>query len=229
MDSDQDKDSPSLIKALLRAFLEMQDKLHLMTVAAAVGGLLPLLDTLWSKVSDWGITAGVIGVAVAVLANALVDRSSSTLLIRTVILRRRLARLNISYRTKPKEVAMSLTYLGHLRRSSASTKIALALAASCSAIAHLRYPDHSLLPIALICTAVLALILLKEMIVEFRVRHGYFGTTRAEAKDLIAFMIKNAKDIDFHDDSGSLRKALLPQDKEVSGHGIALSPGQVQP
>lgn len=229
MASDQDEESRSFIKVLVRLILEAQEKLHLVSIAAAVAAVLPVIDRLWSNASDWGITAGVIGVAVSVLANALVDRSRSALLIRTLIIRRRLIRLNISSRPKPKEVAISLTYLGHLRRSSASTKIALALAASFGAVAHLRYPDLSLLPIALVCTSILALILLKEMIVEFRVRRGYFGTTRSEAKDLIAFMIANARDIDFHDDSGTLRKALIPQERELGSLGTALAPGQVHP
>ena len=212
----------------MRLILVVQDKLHLMSAAVALGALLPMIDTFWSKASDWGITAGVVAVAVSVLANALFDRSSSTILIRTLLIRRRLVRLNISSRPKPNEVAISLTYLGHLRRSSATPKIVLALAASTSAVAHLRYPDLSLLPIALVCTTILALISLKEMLVEFRVRRGYFGTTRSEAKDLIAFMIANAKDIDFHDDSGALRRALIPQTKEPGSLGTALAPGQVQ-
>jgi hypothetical protein len=186
-----------------------------------------MVDLLWAKLSDWGVAVAVVGVAFSVVTSALLDRSSLAVLARTVIIRRQLVRLNVAFRPKAKDLAISLTYLNHIKRGNALTKIALAIAAASSALAHVRYPDLSLLPIALVSTTVLALVLLKEILVEYRVRHGYFGTTRAEARDLIAFIVANAKDIDFHDDSGTLRNALIPEKEKPASSNTELVPGQV--
>jgi hypothetical protein len=233
MESDREGSPPSLFKALVKLLVQMEEKLHIITVGASAGALLPLIiEKVTDKNHDFGMTAGIIGLtvaAVAAIVGALVDRSTSVTVIRASIIGKKIIGINIAHRPKPKEVAISLTYLNHLKRSSASTKAALAITSLMGVVVHLRlrHTDPTFLSVAMACTVTLALIQLKETLLEYRVRKGYFGTTRSEAKALIAFMVTNAKDIDFHDDSGSLRKALTPEKGNAAGSSSIVAPGQV--
>lgn len=66
-----------------------------------------------------------------------------------------------------------------------------------------------LLPFALL--VFLTLLIIKEQLLEYRIRKGIFGTNRTEAKALIEFLIKNSEDIDFTDSNGNIRRVLLPK------------------
>ena len=61
--------------------------------------------------------------------------------------------------------------------------------------------------------ALLSLLIVKEVLIEYRIKKGIFGTNRTEARALIEFIIKNSEDIDFTDSNGNLRRALLPESK----------------
>ena len=65
----------------------------------------------------------------------------------------------------------------------------------------------------MLSSGVLGLLFLKEALLEYRIRNGYFGTNRSEARELIEFLVKNSDDIDFTDGSGKLRRALEPENQ----------------
>jgi hypothetical protein len=228
MDPNHNEERHSFVDELMEGLTRVIGRLPVFAIVAVVGALFPLVDLLLLAKSDWSLYFGVAGVAFVAIINVVSERWSAKLLSEAIAFQYRLINREGLSRPKMKEVAISLTFLSHLKRRNAGAKIALAFAASISAISQLRYPDASLLSIAIACTFVLALILVKEALVEFRIRKGYFGTTRSEVKDLIAFMVANAKDIDFHDDSGALRKALIPYCDEQPNGEAPFIPGGVQ-
>lgn len=73
------------------------------------------------------------------------------------------------------------------------------------------YPQWDLLKFSIICIVTLGLIILKESIVEFRIKKGWFGTNKIEAKALIDFLVNNSDDIDFTDGNGKLKRTLFPE------------------
>ncbi|MGX9726058.1 MAG: hypothetical protein ACTFAK_01685 [Candidatus Electronema sp. VV] len=61
----------------------------------------------------------------------------------------------------------------------------------------------------------LIILTVKELLTKYRIRKGLFGTNRAEARELIDFIIKNSDNLDFTDSNGNLRRALLPEEKDA--------------
>ncbi len=60
------------------------------------------------------------------------------------------------------------------------------------------------------------LLIARELLAEYRIRKGLFGTNRTEARELIDFIIKNSDNLDFTDSNGNLRRALLPEAKDAA-------------
>lgn len=117
-----------------------------------------------------------------------------------------------------KEIAISLTYLFNLKEKNYLTKISLVFFAVALALLD-YYSQWVLLNYSIICIVTLALIIIKELIVEFRIKKGWFGTNKIEAKALIEFLISNSDDIDFTDGNGKLKRVLFPEStpsKEVA-------------
>lgn len=110
-----------------------------------------------------------------------------------------------------KEIAISLTYLFNLKKENYKTKIYLVFSAVILVLLNYYYPHWDLLNFSIICIVVLGLIIIKESIVEFRIRKGWFGTNKIEAKALIDFLINNSDDIDFTDGNGKLKRTLFPE------------------
>ncbi len=109
------------------------------------------------------------------------------------------------------DVALSLTYLGHLKRSYWSLKLILSLCVGFFFGLSWIFPQMNLSFLPVILFSFIILLIFKEQLLEYRIRNGLFGTNRTEAKALIEFIIKNSEDIDFTDSNGNLRRALLPE------------------
>lgn len=127
--------------------------------------------------------------------------------------------LSENKRVTVKEIAISLTYLFNLKKKNRLTKILLVLCGITLALLNNYYSEWNLLKLSMICIATWGLIVLKETIVEFRIRKGWFGTNKYEAKVLINFLIKNSDDIDFTDGNGKLKRTLFP-DTTSSQEGV---------
>lgn len=127
--------------------------------------------------------------------------------------------LSENKRVTVKEIAISLTYLFNLKKKNRLTKILLVLCGITLALLNNYYSEWNLLKLSMICIATWGLIVLKETIVEFRIRKGWFGTNKYEAKVLINFLIKNSNDIDFTDGNGKLKRTLFP-DTTSSQEGV---------
>ena len=225
MDSDQDNEFPSLMNLLIRLMVNSRIIfiVAMFSISLGVSLFLEFIDQgdLFSFFRKLAI-----GFSCAFLVEETLTIFGVARKARTILLLRRV-RKSIGMKGRSKEIAISVTYLNHLRRRNGATKATLALAGLLSAGAQIHYPDFQLLPIAIVCTVVLSLITLKEVLIEYRVREGFFGTTRSEAKELIAFMVNHAKDIDFHDDNGTLRQALIPRNGELISPDTVVIPGRV--
>lgn len=82
----------------------------------------------------------------------------------------------------------------------------------CSMILYFLQRVTIIMPVLLFLFVVL--VLFKDQLFEFRIKKGLFGTNRAEARELIDFIIKNSDNLDFTDSNGNLRRALLPEAEE---------------
>lgn len=119
------------------------------------------------------------------------------------------------------DLALSITYLNHLKQGHIGVKSALLLSVVTFSIAAHYLGIDSLRGIALLPLIPLALLTFQELVVEHRIRNGLFGDNPVEAKAMINFMIQNAEDIDFTDNNGKLRKALVPTvEKEGKSAGL---------
>ncbi|RWX48247.1 hypothetical protein VT98_11713 [Candidatus Electrothrix communis] len=110
-----------------------------------------------------------------------------------------------------KELALSLTYLRHSKRNNTKLKLILFLCTGIFFGLSWKFPQINLSILPFVLLAFLSLLIVKERLVEYRIRKGLFGTNRTETKALIDFIIKNSDDIDFNDSNGNLRRALLPE------------------
>ena len=122
-------------------------------------------------------------------------------------------------------MALSFTYLENQKKKHSNIKLALLTCSVALVLLNFMLPALDLLDLATASIAVLGLLVLKETVVEYRIRNGLFGTTRSEARELIDFIVKHSDDIDFTDDGGNLRKVLLPEESKPNelkpqfGHG----------
>ncbi|CAK8716763.1 hypothetical protein GMJAKD_05940 [Candidatus Electrothrix aarhusensis] len=110
-----------------------------------------------------------------------------------------------------KEVALSITYLRHLKRGNWKLKLALFICTGIFFGLSWKLPQINLSVLSIVLLGLISLLITKELLVEYRIRKGLFGTNRMEARALIKFIIKNSDDIDFTDSNGNLRRALLPE------------------
>ncbi|WP_417915461.1 hypothetical protein [Candidatus Electronema sp. JM] len=72
----------------------------------------------------------------------------------------------------------------------------------------------------------LSILITKELLIEYRIKRGLFGTNRTEARELIDFIIKNSDNLDFTDSNGNLRRALLPEAKDAVEERISGTLGE---
>ncbi|WP_151800191.1 hypothetical protein [Acinetobacter nosocomialis] len=122
----------------------------------------------------------------------------------------KLLKLSVNKKATVKEIAISLTYLFYVKKKNYLTKIILILCGLTLGLLNIYYSEWHLLKLSIICIVAWGLIVLKEDIVEFRIRKGWFGTNKYEAKALIDFLINNSDDIDFTDGNGKLKRTLFP-------------------
>lgn len=196
-----------------------------------VGAVMPLLFKVFGEDSNIPVVVLISAVAIYFVLNVVTDRLTHSILdieISVASVTVRLVRLAISERVvAAKEVALSLTYLKKLKERHSEIKLALLACATLLVIFSFRFPDLVLLQFATVSIAALGLLVLKEAVVEYRIRNGLFGTTRFEARELIDFIVKNSDDIDFTDSNGNLRKALLPEETKRRDMKPQFSPGGV--
>ena len=114
------------------------------------------------------------------------------------------------------ELALPLIYLRHLKGANLKFQIILFLCTGIFFGLSWKFPQINLSTLPFVLLALLSLLIVKEVLIEYRIKKGIFGTNRTEAKALIEFIIKNSDDIDFTDSNGSLRRALLPAAEPAS-------------
>jgi signal transduction histidine kinase len=114
------------------------------------------------------------------------------------------------------ELALPLIYLRHLKGANWKFQIILFLCTGIFFGLSWKFPQINLSTLPFVLLALLSLLIVKEVLIEYRIKKGIFGTNRTEARALIEFIIKNSDDIDFTDSNGSLRRALLPAAEPAS-------------
>jgi hypothetical protein len=113
-----------------------------------------------------------------------------------------------------RKIALSLTYFSHLRRQHVYSKLTLLSVALCAVGLGLILENTQSLSLAGISLASLALLIIKEFVVGYRVSKGFFGSTESEARDLVQFIMENANEIDFTDGDGKRRPPLVTEPQQ---------------
>lgn len=119
--------------------------------------------------------------------------------------------------------ALSSTYLAHFRKHNRIIRIVL----GSLSLALFILPWLGLaatIPAANLCAGFFVIVALKEAVVGYRVSRGFFGSTDAEARTLIRFLVENSDRIDFDDFNGRRRPAFEQTPPEEPG---TLSTGAV--
>lgn len=127
---------------------------------------------------------------------------------------------------KAKEFAISITYLINLKRKNIKIKVFLWISIFTFILLNFYFSDSELLIFSIILASTLFLISIKELIVEFRIKKGWFGTNKVEAKALIDFLIANSDEIDFTDNDGKLKRSLFP-DSTLEQQTKTVTPSEV--
>lgn len=107
--------------------------------------------------------------------------------------------------------ALSLTYYKHVKRQTLYPKIGLIAVALCGVACWMFLDDLRPLKIAAVAVACFLLMLVREAVLRFRVENGYFGGTESEVRDFLEFITKRRGEIDFTDQGGKRRPALVPE------------------
>lgn len=228
---DKENERPSLLVKLAKAVAPLVHGARLSMALSVVGAALPLFLMFFGE--DFTTLFGflILGVSSYFALNIITDRLAKSFLdveISTFSVTVRLVGLAIAERTAAaKEMALSLTYLGKLKKRHSNIKLALLACAAALVVLSFRFPELDLLEFATVSIAALGLLVLKEAVVEYRIRNGLFGSTRSEARDLIDFLVKNSDDIDFTDSNGNLRKSLLPEESKRGKMKPHVTPGGV--
>lgn len=126
-----------------------------------------------------------------------------------------------------REFAISLIYLKHLKKKHRPLKFILLIFSVTLATFASKYGNNDLISLVIVAILLFVLIELKEVIIEYRIHKGWFGTTCTEARDMINFLIENAADIDFTDTNGKPRRTLFPEEPKVSDASCDVVHGEV--
>lgn len=110
-----------------------------------------------------------------------------------------------------RDIAISMTYLKRVKiRYSRLSIFLLISGAAFYALVHvfeLGAVDNLVFAPLTLC----GFFLLKEAVLEYRIKNGVFGTNAYEVRAIITFLLENAEDIDFTDSSGKPKRVLLPE------------------
>lgn len=107
--------------------------------------------------------------------------------------------------------SISHEYLKHLKKQYFWPKMGLLAATLCAVAGWLFLQDMRLLKLAAVAFGCLVLLMIREVVIGLRVANGYFGTTESEVRDFIQFITAHCDHIDFTDESGKRRPALVPE------------------
>lgn len=107
--------------------------------------------------------------------------------------------------------ALSYRYLDHVKRKYFIPKFAL-LAVTVAGVAGWMFlQDVRPLKVAAVAFACFLLLTIREAVIGFRVVSGYFGSTESEVRDFVKFITTHRGDIDFTDQGGKRRPALVQE------------------
>lgn len=107
--------------------------------------------------------------------------------------------------------AISKDYFKHLRKKYLLPKIALLATALCGVAGYLFLQDDRLLQVSGIAFGCFSLLWIREVVVGLRIKHGYFGSTESEVRDFVTYISRYRDEIDFTDEGGKRRPALVPE------------------
>jgi len=211
------------MKHIVETVAKLSSSLFLHSVYVIFSSFAAIVVMFKSSVLGWHLWI-VIGFGAAFLLLEIVttwfiSSTVSTVYLRSAVLHitvRKISKYRLRGNAAVENIALSITYLNHLKADHISLKMALLLA-TVIFVAIGRYLElETVSSISLVPLIPLALIMVQEIVVEYRIRNGLFGSNAQEAKAMIEFMVRNAEDIDFTDGNGKLREVLMPSAKNIA-------------
>jgi len=224
-----DEDSDGLLSALARLLARVVGHAEVAMIVAGVSTLVSGAQ-IFGETSKWLVAAAGL-VALAYWALTLFSNRFTSLSIRISILGAQMALKTLSAAGRTgaaREVAISISYLESVKKRTLRAKIGLLLCSVLLLSTSFAFPGLELLDAAATSSGVLGLLFLRDALLEYRIRNGFFGTSRSEAKDLVEYLVSNSEDIDFTDGSGKLRRALEPEkQRQHLGDGRTAQDGAI--
>lgn len=207
--SSEDVYSLTLLRHLYRAFNNLALKSLIVIAVAAVAAAQMIFEAPLTRMVAPALLVSLVGSLVKLILDVFryrfgiqLNESLKTL----VATRRRILKKPISARDE----AISLAYLHHIKKRNSGQKLALIVLAFFFYIAFIKTGNQISQAFSLVNMIAWILITVKEMVVEYRIGCGYFGTNQVEAREILRFIVERSDDIDFTDGSGKPRRALLP-------------------
>ena len=129
----------------------------------------------------------------------------------------------VDVRSCSRQYALSLSYLEHVRKRYFRPKIALLCVAVFGVACWWVLDDLRPLNVALVAFAGFLLLIAREVVVGYRIVHGYFGNTESEVREFVKFITEHRADIDFTDRGGKRRPALVAEPRHPDSAAPAAS------
>ncbi len=126
-------------------------------------------------------------------------------------------------------LALSFSYFFELKNVDRKLKLILLLFIVVYSFVSWKSQQENLIRFSFIMCIFMIILIVKESLIEYRIRKGLFSTNRTEARELIDFIIKNSDNLDFTDSNGNLRRALLPEAKDATEERIPGTLGEEAP
>lgn len=124
-----------------------------------------------------------------------------------------------------KQLALSLTYLNHVKRQSWPIKLATLICPFIFTIVRYVLDINNLVVLLYAPIITFCLISMKDIIVEYRIKKGLFGNNQYEARAFIEFLVEHSENIDFSDGSGNVRRALNEVTSDLKSAAAPVSGG----
>jgi len=122
------------------------------------------------------------------------------------------------------DAAISLTYLNHKKNEYKICKVILIISICVASIFSVVFKKENSSVVIGVLFGYMLFVMVKEFVLEYRIKTGRYGGNYHEAKDIILFLVTHSKQINFTDSTGGPKKALLPE-KNTYNHQVQSIPG----
>lgn len=116
---------------------------------------------------------------------------------------------------RAKEAPISVTYLNQVRERDVRARTILMISTVVLLVLTYAFDVAAISNAIFVPLVLYLLLLLRDVVLQYRITHGLFGSNEYEAHALIEFLLENADKTDFTDGTGKLKPIFLPENLRV--------------